>query len=940
MGSLTQDDLVLPNVILWDPMQQHATYFSQVMCCPESGCGQNLSLFRWNTGSSSGHCPRIIHDIQHLILLVAAVYQCANGHEILSTDPQILALFIEQEHVPFILFHRSGISRGFCRMVIQLALQGMGFTAIEHFIITQRMEEVASMKLQISSLEGRVPNLHSADNFISHIDKPYPSNDLLCKCFLQDFLEHKVHYFHEMSQLTTSGYISLDHTFKVAANLGYVRPDGRWVSQYEAALIVLNNLGQIITWQLTRTTSLDETLPMLTKLNERLAKSHARPKIICVDNCCTVRGKLQAIFGSDTFICLDLFHAVQRIIKSMPKKHPMFFHCKRDVSMIFRDPMDRGSKRKMVTPDCNTMLKNFEDFVKKWKGVEFKGSNIMNNNVSNALNHLRVHILKGCLSGIPPGCGTNKNENLHKLINPFFSRCRIGIPLALALLTVLFHRHNQKVSGLQQLPILHARALKSTCNTSNEHFGIVDKDSEKTGWIFGPNIESVHDDVSNVEIHFPQSLEEYVTLSDIQAVFSKAITTLRTIEQLDKSSTRKTFKNIMVQMAPFMSAVTSNFNTDQIQDEDNGAGEDHLTRLHGVVHSCGYKMYDVSPDGNCCFAAIAFGLLTQQDMIKSKMPSFFDDKQLPLQCSQEELAKVLRKRAVQEWLHNPQEYQGFLTNCNVAEEAPKFLQEGFYHGELANVMVTTMSNLLGIPIVVFSSALHHPIIFITPKVLQVSVPIYVAFLQYGPGHYSGICAADDTADDHSSATTSPLADFKCKCYCGRNDKTGTQEHCEVKNTKYGTTTRCRCLRSKVECTEQCKCQNCKNPYGPRPPSDGAKPNSRRSRKKHSWQKKIDKSAIFAADLKEGLFTGPRTTLEYLVVGEIIQFCIHGGFEFEGGIVAALYSVVVNYTQAMTSTLPLGHKTIQEINKIEREYHHNLEIFENLSITQLKLNVLK
>ena len=55
-----------------------------------------------------------------------------------------------------------------------------------------------------------------------------------------------------MSLETTSGYLSIDHTFKVAANLGYVRPDGRWVSQYKSVLIVLNNKRKIIAWQLTK----------------------------------------------------------------------------------------------------------------------------------------------------------------------------------------------------------------------------------------------------------------------------------------------------------------------------------------------------------------------------------------------------------------------------------------------------------------------------------------------------------------------------------------------------------------------------------------------------------------------------------------------------------------------------------------------------------------
>ena len=43
---------------------------------------------------------------------------------------------------------------------------------------------------------------------------------------------------------------------------------------------------------------------------------------------------------------------------------------------------------------------------------------------------------------------------------------------------------------------------------------------------------------------------------------------------------------------------------------------------------------------------------------------------------------------------------------------------------------------------------------------------------------------------------------------------------------------------------------------------------------------FDRSVIFASDLKEDLFTRPRTTLEYLVVGEIIKFCLSNGLECE------------------------------------------------------------
>ena len=92
-------------------------------------------------------------------------------------------------------------------------------------------------------------------------------------------------------------------------------------------------------------------------------------------------------------------------------------------------------------------------------------------------------------------------------------------------------------------------------------------------------------------------------------------------------------------------------------------------------------------------------------------------------------------------------------------------------------------------------------------------------MQFGPGHYS---AADDTTDDHSYATNSPSIDFKCKCYCGRNDKSSPHDHCNIRDTKYGTIARCRYVRLKMKCSEQCICKSCKNPFGQRQPDDSKK----------------------------------------------------------------------------------------------------------------------
>ena len=63
------------------------------------------------------------------------------------------------------------------------------------------------------------------------------------------------------------------------------------------------------------------------------------------------------------------------------------------------------------------------------------------------LDSIIKHVKKGCLSGIEPGCGTNRNECLHKDLNKIMSSSRYGVELAYALFTVCFYKHNQKMTS-------------------------------------------------------------------------------------------------------------------------------------------------------------------------------------------------------------------------------------------------------------------------------------------------------------------------------------------------------------------------------------------------------------------------------------------------------------------------------------------------------------
>ena len=108
------------------------------------------------------------------------------------------------------------------------------------------------------------------------------------------------------------------------SHIGYIRADGRWITQYNSLFIVLNNIGQVIAWQFTRTTSIDECEDLLFALKDRCTRLGQPVMEVYVDNCCQSRNKLQLIFGQDTRVCLDIFHAAQRITKTIYQNAILF----------------------------------------------------------------------------------------------------------------------------------------------------------------------------------------------------------------------------------------------------------------------------------------------------------------------------------------------------------------------------------------------------------------------------------------------------------------------------------------------------------------------------------------------------------------------------------------------------------------------------------------
>ncbi len=917
------DALLLPHAIIWDPVVQ-ILQSPGLNICPNENCDGLLELNAWTTGQNKATQPRLLHNTRYPVLLIGAIYKCSsNHHTIFSTDPRLLQR-INSIEVPFILLHRTGFIREFIQCIVSLAEEGMSLQAIVRHIKTLRENLTADLLVKLKTTYDKFSG-KSLDTLslttspvVTWLTRQMPTNDLVSRCIIIHFLENESFYTSEMLRMQVKQTIRIDHTFKVASNIGFLRPDGKWVTQYGSVFLVLNDEGAVVTWQLTKTTSFDEVTLLLSHLRERISLPEGKRLTVYVDNCCTVRKKLQQIYGTNVVVKLDMFHAVQRVSRAMSKKHLLFHTCIHDFRMIFRDPTDICKKRTMSTPDAAEIMKNMDNFVVKWKNAEYNGRNILTDNVMEQLQSLCKHIRQGCLSGIEPSGGTGYNEALHRHINPYFSHAgRMGMSLALAILTIQIYRHNIK-KGKQSHNSLE-RCITAVLGGVNQHtinrqFGIVEKEDGGviSNW-FLRITDNTEQDGGECDLEEGPSL---ISVDDTDRLLRKAINSAEVatsmchiIKNSDKFSYR---------MMPFMSMVPSllfRSSGSTLQEHEKV----HADRLSFILDACDMKKHVIEGDGDCLFSAVAFGIITNLHLLSESQKQLLKDSGVDPSLDTKNIAVQLRSVMVREWIENSSYYEGFLEDVCIEQEAPKFLAPGYFFGDLADTMVTALSNALKMPIVVFSSTACYPFLCITPKIQKVSVPVMITFTQFGSGHYDAIIPKDKTPSDPH------------KCTCGKNDHTESS-HCHETKCKYTTVCRCPCLRANKACTDLCKCKNCSNPNGQKRFCETPK----RKRFKHAWQEfKHVNSIQFAHSKSEKLSTGPFTKVEYFLLDSIVSYCNEEDIETEPESIHNIYERIV--CSADPGNLPLSRKSVQEIKKFIDLHTKIIKTFEQLCQMQLDWN---
>ena len=115
----------------------------------------------------------------------------------------------------------------------------------------------------------------------------------------------------------------------------------------------------------------------------------------------------------------------------------------------------------------------------------------------------------------------------------------------------------------------------------------------------------------------------------------------------------------------------------------------------------------VPGDGDCCFTSVSLGL---DKMLEGSDGALIQHLQSLKVCRNQDLStrnSLLRELVVAEWLgDNSEEYAAFLTGSDKSsfeDSARTFLEPGIFDCELVTSVLLPLTNVLKIPVVVFSS---------------------------------------------------------------------------------------------------------------------------------------------------------------------------------------------------------------------------------------------
>ena len=714
----------LPKVFIWCPLK----HFRINVYCPIHK--SPLVFHSWNADleSRSFNEPRLVYDLHGNIVLVQSMYRCPFknpdqqshrvGHIYRSASVEILRSIPRtiENSFPFQLSHRTACSQELLDYLVVHIGRGQNFLELT--------EDIMSMHFR-KFLQSRSPDCDSVDlnEFYTSPLYSVPSNDQLMHIFLA-YYDSVSSIFENEILKTQCSILTCDHTFKVSKHIGVTRgEDSAFVNQFENLFIGLNENGEVVAWRLTKSTSFREVQDTLTELKNRLSASGKLLNMVVVDDCCSVRASYKSVFP-EAVVKLDLYHACQRVVKTLSKGLPKTQQLSKEFGLIFRANGDTGPERERATPDEETIESNLEMFLKKWE-CQLPVATI------ESIKNLRKHIRKGCCSAIPAGAGTQRNERLHKSLKRSLlgGASTVSPELAVAVFSIVLYFWSYKrkpgvtkhMSNARVIPLAPIELYGKNKNISKEIMRAFHCNTSQT------ELSSTMDRQRSLPLNYKNSTMVHVQASEVveiselkndsvlSLVISRAIHLKEVFSSIESMCITRDFN---IYEFPFTNKrslidviVKEN---DNIYDEYGLESDMNMECLQRNLAPFGLKLESVPGNGDCCFVSIVKEtnkLMLSNDENNAEFRRHLD--RLGFQASLNEDTKLLRSLFCQEIEEHIEQYRNFV-DFDINEELSKFSVSGWFNSSLGDLCVLACSNLLQTSIVLITSIPGTPFIPFVP----------------------------------------------------------------------------------------------------------------------------------------------------------------------------------------------------------------------------------
>jgi len=666
---------------------------------------------------------------------------------------------------------------------------GMTFHEIEEVLIQRHRDAYedrkskfnAEVKAYLEKNPGTDPS--EIQKFPEFKTSQVPSLETIMSSIVHMFDGNEQFYIQRMSEWPAK-YITAGYYFKVATTIGEKLDSGKWTTHFKNIYTVMNEKGQVIAWKFSKEKDLNEVKDILVGLQMRFQKQGRQLEMILVPECCESRDQFQAIFGSEVPVKFELSKAIHRVVRKIPAKkredNQLTKACVRDFALSLRYPSDRGDIRQQETPSSDVITENLDAFVTGWKDIIEGTERVLTLAAQRQIVQLRSHIELGCLSEIPVSSGSETVAELENILKPVLERKFLNADMALALISTLLYvwnerKANQLPIGALVRPIAKYRGTLevSGFTPSAERFGIVKTDEESNDFLSSASysfdvlalqclILDAFDGHKEANVQ-PSGNESSLSQTALKKVIARASNLMSVWELLKTQAVQEVSINPRLMHLMACSLILFSRNECAIDDRSN-----HDERLNEVLRYYQLMVFSEKKDtteADGFFTAVSSGL---NSILRSDLPETESVKQHLASIgyhtdegsSLDENVSVLRQLISDEWLASEEEYSKLLVShmINFAEEAQAFRNGGYFKAEMSNLLPIAAAKVLRVPIIIFTSLQHFPIVPVVPSdAIIIGSCVHVAYNAAGFGGFYDVGTYVSSTVVLPKIMTDPLA---------------------------------------------------------------------------------------------------------------------------------------------------------------------------------------